>query len=495
MKRSVLFPLIGVSLVVILGCSLPFIGQATDGGDEEAEEGAEEETGPVPTQRPPASPAPTPDLSALPTHLLHPDDLVYEGAFRLPDRQPGASDAEGWEYGGQALTYRPDGDPGGEADGYPGSLFGTGHDVWNYVSEIGIPAPSLSRNPDDLNVATTLQGFHDVRGGLFDGLDELPRVGLQYLPPQAGQTSAKLHLAWGQHHHDEGSPSDTASHAWCDVDLAHPNTAGAWWIDDAALYSVNGYMFEIPQEWADAYLGGARLATGRYRDGGWSGKGPTLFAYGPWLDGNPPAPGAHLTAHTLLLYSYWEDEGDFRLNGYHDSDQWEGGAWITAGERSAVVFVGTKGGGDYWWYGYTSPAGDGAPCPADDPIDGMVCFNSDGTPCASEVSGHCSGYIEESKGWWSSRFDAQMIFYDPADFAAVVDGSMAPYEPQPYAVLDIDEHLFLNATVETAFIGSGDQRNYRVGEMAYDRERGLLYVLEWFGDGEKPVIHVWRVQQ
>jgi hypothetical protein len=438
----------------------------------------------------PDDPGP-PDDADIPEHLLQPEDLAYLGAFRLPDAAPGAGNEQSWEYGLQALTYRPDGDPDGGEDGFPGSLIGTGYDVLNYASEISIPAPSTSRDLEQLNTAATLQEFYDVRGGLFDGLDEIPRVGMQYLPAGAGRSSATLHLAWGQHHHDEGEPSDTASHAWCDLDLSQPNTAGAWWIGDESLYSVNGYIFAIPQAWANLYTGGATLATGRYRDGGWSGKGPTLFAYAPWLAGDPPAPGTHLEAHTLLLYSRAGDEHDFRLNGYHDSDEWEGGAWITAGDRTAVVFAGTKGGGDYWWYGYNSPAADGMPC-VDQP-EAPTCFGSDGTECAPEVSGQCEGYIEESKGWWSSRFDAQIIFYDPADFAAVLDGSMEPHEPQPYAVLDIDEHLFLNEAVE-AVLGTGDQRIYRVGEMAYDRERGLLYLPERFADEAKPVIHVWGVE-
>ena len=144
--------------------------------------------------------------TALPclAQRIQPGDLVYQGAFRLPERAAGASNAESWEYGGQALAYCADGDPGGDADGYPGSLFGTGHDLSNYVSEISIPAPSTSRDLEQLNVATTLQQFHDIRGGLFDSLDEMPRVGLEYLPAQQGQTSPKLYMAWGQHHHDEG---------------------------------------------------------------------------------------------------------------------------------------------------------------------------------------------------------------------------------------------------------------------------------------------------
>ena len=42
-------------------------------------------------------------------------------------------------------------------------------------------------------------------------------------------------------------------------------------------------------------------------------------------------------------------------------------------------------------------------------------------------------------------------------------------------------------------IGSGDQRRYRLGDVAYDRVNGLLYVLELYADGAAPVVHVWHV--
>jgi hypothetical protein len=137
------------------------------------------------------------------------------------------------------------------------------------------------------------------------------------------------------------------------------------------------------------------------------------------------------------------------------------------------------------------------PCPFVPPPgsdDVVRCYNADGTKCAEELV-HCEGYALESKGWWSSRFDAQIIFYDPADFVAVLRGTMEPHEPQPYATLDIDEHLFAAPPVESMLdCGAGDQRKCRIGEMAYDRERGFLYVLERFVDESKPVVHVWQVQ-
>ena len=164
----------------------------------------------------------------------------------------------------------------------------------------------------------------------------------------------------------------------------------------------------------------------------------------------------------------------------------------TRDNRSAVVFVGTKGSG-HVWYGFISPAGDGKPC-VEQNLTMVGCFDAQGKPCPAELQAECPNHAPESRGWWSSRFDAQMIFYDPADLLAVADGSAKPHTPQPYAVLDIDDHLLLNAEIEATMIGTGDQRRYRVGEMAYDRENGLLYVLELFADEAKPVVHVWRLK-
>jgi RimJ/RimL family protein N-acetyltransferase len=77
-----------------------------------------------------------------------------------------------------------------------------------------------------------------------------------------------------------------------------------------------------------------------------------------------------------------------------------------------------------------------------------------------------------------------MIFYDPADFAAVAKGLMNPWEPQPYAELNLDQYLF---HVQS------DQQKGHLGEASFDRGRGLLYVFEPLADGDKPLIHVWQV--
>jgi len=430
--------------------------------------------------------------------LVQPTDLVYVGAIRLPDRDDGAPVEASFEYAGQAMAYRANGDPGGPADGFPGSLLLSGFDVENRIAEIDIPVPVVSpgKHPEDLPVARVLQPFRDVRGSLFTAFTEIPRVALLCLGPTP--VGEKVIAAWGQHFQDDPALV-LPSHAWLDPAPLGANLAGAWWVGEQSLYSVNGYLLEIPPAWAEAHTGGRRVGTGRARDGGWSGRGPALFAIAPWLSGNPPPPGTRLAEVPLLLYSHTRsdppDPTSTRLAGYQEPDEWEGGAWLgTADGRAAVAFVGTKATGALYWYGWVNPAGPDIPCVETVGTGMLGCYRADGSPCPPELVRECAGHTSE-RGWWSASMEAQIILYDPVDLAAVAAGTLAPGAPQPYATLAIDDRLFLpDPTVEPDALGPGRQRRYRLGESAYDRERSLLYVLERFADAAKPVIHVWQVR-
>ena len=242
------------------------------------------------------------------------------------------------------------------------------------------------------------------------------------------------------------------------------------------------------------------LATGRFRDGGWSGQGPALFAYSPYSDTGTPAPaGSHLNATCLLLYRSSRDSDDVlsqSLHGYQHADEWEGGAWITTTTgKSGVLFAGTKGVGEKYWYGWANPAGPNTPCVETELVNQFTtCRNANGTPCPSADLKGCTNH-NDFRGWWSSRFTARFILYDPDDLAKVADGAMKPSDPQPYAHLDVDEHLFRNpAHVEADMLGRRQQQRFLIGSVAYDRAHDLLYVLECFADGAKPVVHVWRVR-
>jgi len=435
-----------------------------------------------------------------PSRLL-PADFEYLGAFRLPT---GEMRPRTFEYGGGAMTFRPDGDPGGAADGFSGSLFVMGHNRMPYgelpdgnqVAEITIPRPLIADAVDALPQAAFVQGFHDVAAGLFGGLDEIPRVALQYLDTPA--TGPLLHLAWGQHLQDDPS-LQMASHVWFSPDLAAPAVQGTWFIGEQSPYSVNGYLLSIPQPWADRYAEGRPLATGRFRDGGWSGMGPALFAYRPWVDehGTPAPAGTRLPETTLLHYatSTETDAIERALDGYQHPDEWEGAAWIvTSTGKTAVLFAGTKGTGARYWYGFVNPAGPDTPCVEGEFVGQYtLCRLADGSPCPADDLVECADHTSE-RGWWSASFEARFILYDPGDLAQVALGQQQPWEPQPYATLTVDPHLFLNpAGVELDGLGTGVQRRFRLGEVAYDQAHDLLYVLELYADGASPVVHVWRV--
>jgi len=431
--------------------------------------------------------------------LVQPSDMHYMGAFRLPG---GDTPPLTFAYGGNAMTFNPDGDPG-NSDALPGSLFITGHDRQPYgtlpngdqVAEVSIPEPIEQNNPVDLPQATFIQEFQDVTAGYFTNMEEIPKVGMQYL--NHPDTGALIHLAWGQHL----QPQEEPSHAWFSADLTMPNLQGVWFIGNQNLYSTNGYLFDIPFVWADSYAQGRYLATGRMRDGGQGGMGPTLFAYRPWQEGgSAPATGAHLPETTLLLYenAYNTEQIERCMNGYQHPDEWEGGAWITTPSgKSAVLFSGTKSAGDKYWYGYINPAGAQYPCVDAEVSDFTTCRMADGSACPTEdFSGCCEEGVDcvTYRGWWTTRYDAQMILYNPADLARVAAGEIESWEPQPYAALDIDEYLYLEAPEwDAVSLGWGDQRRNRIGAAAYDRQNGYLYVLELYADGAKPVVHVWQI--
>lgn len=184
------------------------------------------------------------------------------------------------------------------------------------------------------------------------------------------------------------------------------------------------------------------------------------------------------------------------MNGYQHPDEWEGGAWLTTSDgRTAVLFVGTKSVGEKYWYGWVNPAGPAFPCVETALVAQFdVCRFADGTLCPPEDLQGCEGH-NDYRGWWSSAFVGQFIFYSPDDLAQVALGNLSPDQPQPYTDLNVDEYLYLNPDqVELEMLGTGVQRRGRIGDATYDRDNQLLYVLELFADGAQPVVHVWRVE-
>lgn len=411
-----------------------------------------ETPGPVAVEprQPPATVAPS-----APGSLIYPDDLTYAGAFRLPGGED--ADTRTWAWADGSITFCASGDASGPDDGYAGSLFGIGHAQRFRVSEIDIPAPVISqnKNAEELPVARTLQPFTDAFGSRLAGL-EIPVGDIEYVGPQPGDAGpGMLHLVWGQWLQYEHGPTHSARPA----DLTEPSGTGGWVFGDLAPRGTCEYVFAIPPAWAQQHAGGVRLVSGRYKDGGQASQGPTLHAYAPPVGATGPS-GGSLDPITLLAYDP-VDQGGRTLAGYEHSDSWIAGSWLEAGERSAVIIVGTQGIDENreTWYGFA----DGGDAYAEPPTT----------------------LPDNEKGWWSDRFEGRILFFDPADLAAVLAGESHSSAPQPYAVMSIDRHLF-GITHE--------QQKNRVAGAAYDSRGGRLFLVEPHADGEMPIVHVWDVE-
>ena len=83
--------------------------------------------------------------------------------------------------------------------------------------------------------------------------------------------------------------------------------------------------------------------------------------------------------------------------------------------------------------------------------------------------------------WW--RKEGHALY--PEDLAAVADGAMQPYEPQPYATVDVGAHLFRERGINDRTL---------LMSCAFDDQTGTLYALEPWADSDRPIVHAWRVK-
>ncbi|OGJ90817.1 MAG: hypothetical protein A2350_07225 [Candidatus Raymondbacteria bacterium RifOxyB12_full_50_8] len=375
-------------------------------------------------------------------NTLFPCHFTYEGAFLL-DAGP-TVDADGkWNYGGEAFAYYREGDPDGPNDGYPGSLFGSGFEENDYLAEVSIPAPVISptKSLADLPKTTPLQGFANPFASL-PGYQRIGIGGLLCLPAQGQQDSAKLYANLCD---DYKSLPNAVTMSWMDLDLSNPNIAGFWRAGRSIEWNIGRYMFEIPKSWADVNTPGRILASGRMRN--WGGMGPNLFAYAPWNENNPPVSGDTLDSVTTLLeYGTSEQEED---RGFSICSWYRGGAWITVGNRSAIIIYAQQNYSLDWSY-FSGPFGAG-------------------------------------------RYPS-LLFYDPADVADVVQGRKQSFGPKWYARKNLDI-FFFGKKKAVGGNKSMDDGFFQPGGIAYDRERGIVYVAQTHvsSNAFKPIIHVFRI--
>lgn len=389
---------------------------------------------------------------------LMPQNLVYQGAFLFPE-------GDEWSYSGHALAWYPNGDPAGQSDGYPGSLYTATHANDGYVGEIAIPAPVKGSIITDLPKARILQPPGDITDGWKDNCTSYPECiyreldGLAYLPDINK-------IAWNLRDWYNVTGFDQDSLGWSNLDMSSPQ--GVWHIgpresENSVFHNgkTSNYLFNAPQSFASKWLDGKSLIAGSSREAGALGgsQGPTLFALAPWEDGNPPASSSNLDALALLYYPenydcVWENSDVCAYPDYSAADHWNGGAWVqSVSGKTAVLIAGRKGLGKSC-YGTPEECGN--------------------DPCVT------------SKGFHAYPYQPQILFYDPEDLKAVLSGTKSPWQILPYQVLSIEDITY-NAGCAV------------IGAAALDSDNGYLYITEKEIDAVDDgiwgatVVHVWKI--
>jgi len=422
--------------------------------------------------------------------LIYHHNMVYLGAFKTPV-------GDDMSYGGGVIAFNPSN----------GNLFISGNVNEQKIGEISVPAPVISDNLTLLNRATLTQNFYDITEGnrdliradgtaLADGNGS--RIGglLTYDGGLIGTIFAFYNTAGARSHFKSGFTLSTAG------DFGGIYTLGPWTDPETSSF-VNGWMAAVPSALSAELVGPVITGNGSLSILSRTSYGPAAFYFDPSDLGvtNP------VTAEPLLYY----DQAHQTLNpGGYSNPTWndttkQAGIAVVGGSRS-VLFFGYHGLGERNYGGYSANPIFADECQSPDtcitgPKGWQVCENMDncttgrkGIPydnhvdCSTHVSGGSDGcYYDPTgmgdKGPHAPPYRYQVWAYDANDLAAVKNGTLQPWEPEPYAIWELPIGFS-----STAVFG---------GATAYDPATGKLYVSQPQGESSGynrlPVIHVFQI--
>ncbi len=280
-----------------------------------------------------------PDVPVPDVPLLSLDDLVYEGAFRVPTYD---ENRRTFKYGGYAPAFNSENN----------SLFLVGHRQQQLTAEIEIPSIVASDDVSELETARFLQPFSSAT-----------RNQLRLINPNNRQS----HVIGGQYVHDgqlfvnafstyDARGTQNASLFIRDSDLlSDTSIAGPFRIGSDA-HMTSAYLGEVPPEW-QLHLGGTLLAGNCCRSiishQSW---GPALSAF----DLNTQPEKEEIRARSLLEYPSTRPLGGrpkSKNEIFNLSSEIEG---VVFPPRSrSVLFFGRHGIGEFC-YGEASACGDRA---------------------------------------------------------------------------------------------------------------------------------------
>jgi hypothetical protein len=318
------------------------------------------------------------------------------------------------------------------------SLFLVGHDWYQQVAEVGVPDVRVADSLSDLATAPLLQPLTDVTEGRLPQIDDPSNtIKIGGLLPYQNQ----LYVSAYSYYDADGN--QVLSHFVSGLDLsAQGDVGGPYAVGDSAGV-ISGYFGLVPADWQTA-LGGPVL------NGNCCLGIITRTSFGPAVSSLDPVNIGVITPSPALPLLGYPDAhqtlGGWSSNSPYFNGTTEVRGVVFPGNAHSVLFFGRHGIGPFCY-------GTGAEC--HDPSD-----NSKGT------HGYPYAYFV-----WA---------YDAADLAAVAAGTVQPWQVVPYAI------WALNLPFASA--------NAHINGAAYDPVTGRIFVSQGFGDGTKPLIHVFTVQ-
>jgi len=426
--------------------------------------------------------------------LVKGNNMVYQGAFRIPVGDFGSPLYTGFSYGGGAIAFNDS------------SLFMTGNIQKQLVAEISTPTPKIPNSPTDLsnlNYATVMQNFSDITEG------NRTKIGIDGTAVTGGEAYIGGLLKYGSKLIGTVYTYYPGTHAY----LSHftSGTALATTGDYAGMYAVgespstptasfvSGWMTKVPGDLQSALGGPALTGNGSLSILSRTSYGPAAFAFDPDRLGIDTPVAAtpliyydqsHQTFGTTSTSGVWNDttkmagiamvEGSRSVLffGYHGTGPREYGQWATD-----PIFADTCRAPDEC---ITGPKGWPICADMNNCTTGRKGIPYDNDPrCAASGSDGC--YYDPTgmgaKGPHAYPYVYQVWAYDADELALVKNGTKQPWEVQPYAQWNLPFEV-----VPTNLFG---------GAAAYDAATGRLFIVQPQGDtigtNKMPLVHVFQM--
>jgi hypothetical protein len=489
--RFVIFALLGSGMIICLvSCNYPGIStdDITDLGLPESEETQGELEGETDHE----VGTTIIESGPIPTNALLPEDFTYLGAFRLPDE---------FAWGALGVSYYPAGDGGAGSlfvTGFQGLFDANGEACYEgsqgcngYFGEVSIPTPAQTTNWEDLPMTSFIQEMAVFDGGLVQTVHEAYSFvsDIAYVPAQGSQTGDKLYGSLNEWYPEGSFGDDSFPTIWFS-NLDGSNAQGVFHVgpEQPPFHGIKmgSYLFTVPQAYADRYLDGRTLVTGRARgtsppdseglggEGSIAGgsQGPTLIAFRAW---DTDHPSGNLDALPMLYYRVrypgcaGPDIGvggqptNCDFPGYTMCDDWTGAAFVQAGDRATIAIAGLKGSTNCYY----------------------CCDQWDDAECTVKpLPGECDMLCDEGRGYHCGPYNRQILLYDTEQLGQVALGESDPWSVLPYAVWSPEELYLPNPCCSN------------MGGMDFDPSSGRLFLVErGLGgiDWNAAVVHVWSV--